>query len=135
MLFSKFVFGDFYKTFLAATVAVFVLVAVEAASAQVVVQPQIIVEPQSNGLQTQPPVYRLPGDSQTIVQPNLQSQSGAQVGGLTVESIYKSKKFTPAQFNPKWEKVGAKFVESRPSEQIEGGSDLIAIDPLTDQAL
>ena len=136
MLLSK-IPGVFDKTFLAAVASVYVLIAVRTADAQVVVQPQIIVEPQvvlpqSPGPQA-PPTYRLPGDP--IVQPStpLVNQAGLQVGGLTVESIYKSKKFTPQKFDPKWEKTGAKFVQSKPSEQVDGGSDLIAIDPLTDE--
>ena len=131
MLFNKFVFGEFDKTFLAVMVAVGGLVTLKTVEAQVVVQPQIIVEPQSNGQQTQPPIYSLPGDPQTIVQPVVQATP--QNGGLTVESIYDSKKFTPSKFDPKWEKTGAKFVQSKPSKEIEGGSDLIAIDPLTDK--
>ena len=125
----KFVVGKFLKTFLAFLTPVVALFAAQAftaipttpLSAQVVVQPQIIVEPQSNG---QPPIYQLPGDP-AIAQP------ASQAGGLTIESIYKSKKFTPSKFSPKWEESGAKFVQSKPSKEINGGSDLIAIDPQT----
>ena len=131
MLCNKLVFGEFLKTVPAFLMPFVALVAVDALAesviAQVIVQPQIIVEPQSNGIQTQSPSYRLPGDPLPVAQP------AAQTGGLTVESIYKSKKFTPGKFDPKWEKTGAKFVQSQPSKEVKGGSDLIAIDPLNDQ--
>ena len=124
----KFVVGKFSKPFLAFLTSVVAFLTAQAftaipttpLSAQVVVQPQIIVEPQSNG---QPPIYQVPGAA--IAQP------ASQAGGLTIESIYKSKKFTPSKFSPKWEESGAKFVQSKPSKEINGGSDLIAIDPQT----
>ena len=96
--------------------------------AQVVVQPQIIVEPEFNGNQV--PLYPPSGQSQPVLQG--QVQPVGQAGVLTVQSIYKSKKFTASKFNPKWEKTGAKFVQAKPSSEIKGGSDLVAIDPLND---
>ncbi len=50
---------------------------------------------------------------------------------LTVESIYKSDRFSTKSFSPNWETSGSKYVTNRNSKTIPNAVDLIAIDPVT----
>ena len=50
---------------------------------------------------------------------------------LTVESIYKSDRFSTKSFSPNWETTGSKYVTNRDSQTIPNAVDLIAVDPVT----
>lgn len=50
---------------------------------------------------------------------------------LTVESIYKSDRFSTKSFSPNWETSGSKYVTNRNSKTIPNAVDLIAVDPVT----
>ena len=50
---------------------------------------------------------------------------------LTVESIYKSDRFSTKSFSPNWETSGSKYVTNRNSKTTPNAVDLIAVDPVT----
>ncbi|MGY8747989.1 MAG: DPP IV N-terminal domain-containing protein [Pirellulales bacterium] len=50
---------------------------------------------------------------------------------LTIESIFKSGRFSTKSFSPNWETSGSKYVTNRDSKTIPNSVDLIAVDPVT----
>lgn len=68
------------------------------------------------------------GSAQVIIEPQIVVEP-AQSSGLTVEAIFKQRKFSPDSFVPNWESEGGKFIRPKKSATQNNAFDLVAIDP------